>query len=308
MIRLQQKGHALGSDVLLTLIVKDGAKAESLFRRLWAIINGFEERFSRFKENSELSQVNLSAGSETIISPEFYDLMKASIGMFQATDGIYSPFLLPHLQRAGYKGSWPDPGQYTAALDYSNRSGNGKDTVLKKGSLKLPFDTAVDFGGIGKGYLLDKLSDFLIANRANNYWLSLGGDIICKGYDLENTPWAIGIARAKPAGEILTYLKNEDGRVMAVATSGITKRRGENWHHIIDPRTGRPAATRVLTSSVAGASAMEADVLAKCLVITGPGLAEYCMSNVNVHTAVMQVDKDNKLDIVTVIRKKDDIL
>jgi thiamine biosynthesis lipoprotein len=56
---------------------------------------------------------------------------------------------------------------------------------------------------------------------------------------------------------------------MAVATSGITKRRGADWHHLINPQTGQPAATDLLTATVSAPSATAADIYAKCMVLLG---------------------------------------
>jgi FAD:protein FMN transferase len=278
LIRLQQSKHALGSEALLTLVGPSEQALEELFTSLWQEIQLFEQTFSRFISDSELSQVNGRAGLPTTVSPEFIRLAAAAQDLSKRTNGLYDPFVLPALQSAGYKGSWPAPDKFEAELDYSTRAvARATDMLLTAETVQLPPNSALDFGGIGKGYLLDSLAEILEHASCGNFWLSLGGDIIARGQDADGTAWEIGIAAAEAASEVVTA-SPEAGKAMAVATSGTTKRRGPGWHHIIDPRTGKPARTDVLTATACSSSATEADVFAKCLVLLGsaevPGFAQ----------------------------------
>jgi thiamine biosynthesis lipoprotein len=82
---------------------------------------------------------------------------------------------------------------------------------------------------------------------------------------------------------------------MAVATSGITKRMGKtengSWHHIIDPRNGKPAKTDILTISLIADNAVKADVYAKCLVILGSDSVEALIKKLGINNVLMQYDK-----------------
>lgn len=270
MNRYQQSRPALGSNAVITLLVNNEATANLLFEEIWLKILAFDNSFSRFKDDSELSYVNEMAGSSVSISNEFYELMKQTIYWTRATKGLFNPFVLPALQTAGYKGSWPSVDKFSAELDYSARQNlqSLKNLKLSKNSICLPSNSALDFGGIGKGYLLDELTNLLDTKHVKDYWISLGGDLICKGFNLEGQPWQVAIAAAENEDEMETLISNENGHKQAIATSGITKRRGSNWHHIIDPRTFKPAITDVLTASVVSTySATAADIVAKCLVI-----------------------------------------
>lgn len=270
MQRYQETKRALGSEAILTLIPKDSnTPMAAIMSELWQEISLFEATFSRFQPDSELTLVNHHAGKKTEVSPEFIALVSTAKDFAALTDDLYNPFILPTLQAAGYVGSWPEPDKASPMTDFRHR-GVAPAEALEIGAdwVRLPRGTALDFGGIGKGYLLDQLVELLSKRGLAGYWLSLGGDIICSGMDIDNQPWRIGLQQA--AGpDIAGYVNNEDGRQLAVATSGITKRRGENWHHLIDPRTGEPATTTILTASVCMPTATEADVLAKCVVILG---------------------------------------
>jgi len=303
MQRLQQTRHALGSTAYLTIVLENHVHSETVFDTLWQQIDAFEQRFSRFLPDSELSRCNQAAGIQQSVSIEFRDLLLAARVMAERSGGLYNPFILPALQRAGYKSSWPQPHIRDEALDYEDRVAIVDWHELAVGDtwVHIPKHTALDFGGIGKGYLLDQLGETLRTLGIADYWLSLGGDILCSGYDSAGEAWRIGIQHAQREADTVAAVINY-GQKLAVATSGISKRRGtsENgdWHHIIDPRTGRSAITGVLTATVSAHTATSADVVAKCLVIAGKKAAEITLKTMHEHNALLQVTDKNTVEIV----------
>lgn len=269
-IRSQQSKHVLGSEAFITIV--DEISTDEMFKILWNKIDSFEKRFSRFDINSELSFVNINAGKPIKISSEFLKLIKTSIKYSLLTNGLFNPFILPTLQKVGYKTSWPSPDDKTFnLLDMSNKKQcEIKDIKIDGLNLTIPKDSALDFGGIGKGYLIDQLSSILIKHSYRDFWISLGGDIVCSGFDLDNKRWKINIANANHNDENATSIfSKEDGSILAIATSGITKRKGEGWHHIIDPRINQSANTDLLTATILADSATKADVYAKNIIIVG---------------------------------------
>lgn len=295
MIRIQQSAYGLGSELMITLIAQNQEQTIPIFKELWSMINAFEKRFSRFIEHSELSNVNKNAGQKTKITSEFKQLLIESQKLGQQTNGLFNPLILPSLQKAGYIGSWPKPNNFKQSLDYSKRSNHPiKDIELNDDSITIPKNTALDFGGIGKGYLLEKLSAKLNKHNIKSYWISLGGDILCQGYDADNIPWAINIDSADDNITNAGTIRNLEGQKIAIASSGITKRKGNNWHHIINPETKKPAETDILVATVACGNATEADVMAKTLVILGSKKAEKLFhDNIYYAVALQIVHNDN---------------
>jgi thiamine biosynthesis lipoprotein len=288
-MRLQRSNHALGSEVLLTLVGSDQAALEVLFEQLWHEVSLFEQTFSRFLEDSELSAVNRSAGLPVPVSPEFRRLAETARDISLATEGLYDPFMLPALQQAGYVGSWPSPAVSAPGLDYRDRKlASAKSMVLDPDTICIPAQTALDFGGIGKGYLLDVLAEQAVRAGCDGFCFSLGGDIVVQGCDVDESPWHVDIAWADDGDGTAAEVVNDDGGRLAVATSGTIKRRGPGWHHLIDPRTGKPAVTDLLTATVMTSSATEADVYAKCLVLLGSAEATDFMERLRIDRAVLQ--------------------
>lgn len=295
MRRYQQHYHALGSSVLLTVVSeKNQTDINYLLGRLHAHIIEFEQQFSRFLSTSELTYFNQAAGQKTSISPELHKLLSYARDLAVKTNGLYNPFILPALQKAGYKGSWPRPDAFQSATDFTSRKVvHISQLTISKSWAKIPTNSALDFGGIGKGYLLDELAEMVNSEKLHGYWFSLGGDIICGGQDLDDQNWHVAVGGAVEASKIVATITNSNGKRLAIATSGITKRRGmkngKEWHHLIDPRTGHSAQTNVLTTTVSADRAVIADVYAKCIVIGGIKQAKQYEVNGVIQSYVIQM-------------------
>lgn len=297
---IQDNYKALGSEIIITLKVSENVAVDNhIFGLIRQTIRRFEKKFSRFLPKSELSYVNLKAGRAVSISDDFVDLAWKSIKASIATDGLFNPFILPALQNIGYVGSWSEVQKEQPNLNFSNRRiCSVQDIKLGINLIEIPSHSALDFGGIGKGYILDKIAGIIDSQRFDNYWLSFGGDIICSGSDISGHGWQIGIASARDnSKQIDTIYTN--GEKIAIATSGITKRKGikkgNEWHHIIDPRTGLPAQSDIITATVVTETAILADVYAKTLVIMGADRAKDFVKNKEIKMAILQTK--NKLPV-----------
>lgn len=274
MLTRHQSQIALGSQVVLVLVCDNEEKAVECFRQLWLHIFEFERQFSRFLPASELSQFNRAAGLRQPISPEFYKLLQAVKKMASLTNGLYNPFILPALQRAGYTHSMVAAHRHDSVDDFSNRSVTQPDALeLSDTWASIPYGTAIDVGGCGKGYIGDDLAQLAETFDLSGYWFSLGGDVIAGGTDQNGEPWIVQVeSTTKPAAIAGKVVTSSSGQC-AVATSSTTQRKGlkngKAWHHLIDPRTSTPAATDICTASVSAGSALIADTLASCAVILG---------------------------------------
>lgn len=296
-----QTSLALGSDVGLTLVSDESVDAiDKIFKDLWHRIYTFERSFSRFIPRSELTLFNRSAGQRTKISAEFKDLLNAAKSISEKTDGLYNPFIMPALQKTGYKQSAVPGYEHDIVDDYSRRRVGLMDELqIGDDWALIPSDTAIDMGGCGKGYLADRLGDALTGLGITNYRLSLGGDIATSGTDEMGNEWIIGIQDANNLdGEIPKMVKCPTSR-FAVATSGTFKRKGyvadEGWHHIINPITLKPAVTDVLLATICADKAILADVLASCAIIVGSKDANDFAKPLGADAMLLQCNNQNVL-------------
>ncbi len=265
---------ALGSNCVITVstIETDVKFINKLFQQLWLKIFQFEQNFSRFLPDSQLTKFNAMAGIKQPISPEFRELLLACRKYAVMTRGIFNPFILPVLENVGYDHSFL-PGFEKDRYEKHSRAQliDLKSLEIFDHEAFIPKNSAIDLGGLGKGFLADKLANFLLGykDKIMGFWISLGGDIHTYGLEESYKPWKIYIE--KDLNDNLAYIESIKDQSLSIATSGVNYRRGikenKNWHHIIDPRTGLSAKTDLLSATVVGHSTIYCDVLASCLII-----------------------------------------
>ncbi len=284
---------ALGGDVTLALSVDSRLDVEPLFQRVWRQIFEFERQFSRFLPDSELSQFNRAAGVRQVITEDFAKLLIASQSLSRATDGLYNPFILPAVQRAGYLHSAVTGYTTDTTDDFRGRSVVPADSLRLEADrhATIPYGTALDMGGCGKGYLADAIADELDHADLQGYWVALSGDMVTCGYDAEGQPWQTSIVSARTPHADSPLRVAGNGQRLHIATSGTFQRPGQTklrGHHIIDPRTGQAAQTDIKLATVVASRAIEADVLASCAVIVGSQQATPYLKTKGALAAVIQ--------------------
>jgi thiamine biosynthesis lipoprotein len=261
---------------MLAVVDSSSPAAERALQRVPAWFEEWEQALSRFRFDSELSQLNRSAGQPVTVSETLWDVFHAARQAEMVTGGLVRPTVLDALVRAGYDRSFDLlPALNEASLTSTNASVvEGPDLATEAGwdaatrSLYLPESVHLDFGGLAKGWTAQKA-----AARLEEYGPALvetGGDIAISGPDAHGQPWALGIRDPFQSDTHFETLRVERG---GIATSGIDYHRwlqGGVWnHHIIDPRTGLPAETDILTATVIAPDAVQAEAAAKAVLIAG---------------------------------------
>jgi thiamine biosynthesis lipoprotein len=266
-------GEIMKTDVFVKVI--SSAESEAKMRKdvelAFQLFRGFDARFSRFLPASELSLFNASVGG--CVSSELFMLLSQSSRWFRETNGVFDPSILPILESEGYSGSFGE-AKFGVPLGHTETSGAYRFDSLSFDesalSIRKPINLRIDLGGIGKGYIVDRVADML-RKRYANFFVYAGGDIFAsgrnavEGYDF----WAIDVENPLNESIVTTLLLSD----RAVATSGTNRRRwmidDQEKHHLIDSRTSRSAETDLVSVSVVADSVEEADVWAKTLCILG---------------------------------------
>jgi thiamine biosynthesis lipoprotein len=291
---LSQSKLALGSNATIALITDmESDEVEKIFEGLWRQIFTFERRFSRFIPKSELTIFNRLQGVRTNVSPEFKDLLKITKKMSLETEGLFNPFILPMLQKAGYMKSAVPGFENEAKIDYTDRRVVEIDKLeIGDDWATIPYGTAIDMGGIGKGYLADQLRKTLDGLAISGYWMTLGGDVATKGKDENGNNLSLNIQNAHNLSETTDWIIECPENYSAAATSGTFRRKNQfsdkDWHHIINPHTLEPAVTDIKLATVCADTATRADVLASCAVILGSKKAPAFLKKHGVESALLQ--------------------
>ena len=258
--------RAMGCTVEVQLETADDGSA--LLAALSAQFERLEAQLSRFRQESDLMQLNGRAGHWTAVSDVLYENIAAAKQAARLTNGLYNPLVLPALIASGYDRSFENIG--TAQPGKVGTVGNWLDIRLRRQSREvlLPAGSALDLGGIAKGWTAERVAEQLSAH--GSCLINIGGDIAVHGAPRGGDYWRITIA--DPDGD--TPLCELALRDRAVVTSGIDYRRwqsadGQPRHHIIDPRTGEPAITDVRSVSIIHPYAPTAEAYAKAVLLLG---------------------------------------
>lgn len=222
-----------------------------------------EESLSRFRPESPLSQLNRMPERWVVVPPLLHRVIKRALAAAQATGGAFDPTILPALMAAGYSRSF-ERGQTQACQPMPAGRWREVQVAPDVPAVWLPAGVQIDLGGIGKGLAVDGAMHRL--RHAPHALVDAGGDIA-----LRTAPGAppVTVEVADPCDErrtLATFALTQG----AVATSSTLGRRwGQGLHHIIDPRTGAPAASGLAAATVFAPRAALADVLAKACIVLG---------------------------------------
>lgn len=231
------------------------------------------KQYTRFSDNSELSNLNRNSGNWVKVTPEFFEIMVMLEKYFKETKGFFDPTIGIFLEILGY----------TKNTEYKNLNEKEILTLVskisknKKDFSKIEFDTKtfqiklqknqkIDLGGAGKGYAIDKAFERLFPLK--NFLIDAGGDIRSMGKNQEGKTWRVTLKDKKNKVNSFVELENQ-----ALACSGNWAKTFFGFHHLINPSSGLPAnPPQFDTVFVLADTAIKADIWATALYIGGTKL------------------------------------
>jgi FAD:protein FMN transferase len=229
----------------------------------------WEQILSRFRPTSELSALNTHSGTWFNASPILYEVVADAREAAEFSKGVFNPLVLNALEAVGYDRSFekdaPDDARpLSPVLSVPDWALIQLDDDRE--AIMLPKNARIDLGGIGKGWAAqmaaDKLADY------GPCLVNAGGDLVGHGSPDESGGWLVNVPAMDETNSLMTLLLIDQ----AVATSGTDyrnwQRKGKQFHHLIDPRTGLPCESDILRATVVAPDASEAVVWAKVSLIT----------------------------------------
>ena len=247
--------HAMGTEIEVLLDRPEDDVSQTALRGVEDEFERIEACLSRFRPESELSRLNAAGTIEA--SPTLLEVTRLALAARKRSGGRFDPTIHDALVAAGYDRTFEEVAAEGPARGRSAACGGIVE--ISGRTIRLAPGTRLDFGGIGKGYAVDRAVARL--STAGRCLVNAGGDLAVAG-----AGWPVGVeTSSKPLTVELTG--------GALATSGCDRRRwrrgGVDQHHIIDPSTGLPAETDLLHATVVAPTAVEAEVLAKLAFLSG---------------------------------------
>lgn len=235
------KFSAMGSYCEIQINDESRIHAKNIIRQLAAEVARLEKKYSRFRPDSFLSEINMSAGGKLgiKIDKETRSLFDHALNCFEQSNGLFD------ITAGALNRLWdfrtaivPTQSQIDTAL---NNVGFHK-LVTRNSRVYLPTGLEIDFGGIVKEYAADSIANLARKLGVEHGLINLGGDFAVIGPQLDNTPWPIGVANPNDADSMMAKVDILDG---GLASSGDYQRffehEGTRYSHIINPKTGWPS-------------------------------------------------------------------
>lgn len=259
--------HAMGTEVTVGAPELSLAEEAVLAERVASLFEAREQRFSRFRADSELSRLLASEGP-TVVSPELFDALCSAKRHHLATGGLFEPAVGATLVALGYDRSFhhgrPDRAVARPAPPYA--SIRELDLEPRSRTVVRPAALGLDLGGLVKGRTVDEAAALLPSFGV----VEAGGDAYLRGAGPDGRGWSVEVEDPRDPSRVLVALRVAD---RGVATSAPNRRRwsvgGATVHHLVDPRTGAPSCSDLAQVTVVAASAELADVLAKTFFLLG---------------------------------------
>lgn len=254
---------------------------------------------SRVDPASELFRLNHAEGRPTPVDPELAAFVEAALAYCRDVDGLYDVTMGSATQLWDFKRQVvPKAADVAEALrhvDYRNVAVEGATVTLRDPR------ACVDLGGIAKGYIADGLLALLRERGVERALVNLGGNVAVMGGKPDGAPWRVGIRKPLPSSALplLDSFATVALRDGSVVTSGVYERAFERdgtlYHHILDPRTGYPAKTDLLSATVVARTSLDADGFTTALVIMG---ADRALAFAESHPALEAVLVTNEGDVL----------
>jgi FAD:protein FMN transferase len=267
--------RCMTTDIELFLDTAD-TNAGLLLADVERFFQSVDARFSRFRADSELSALNAAAGRMVTVSADLAELVRLAVDASVTTGGIFDATMIDALEAAGYDQSFelilagrpdtmPPHSNGQEASRAARWTGIRVDVAAR--TVSLPAGVRLDLGGIGKGWAADRAAAML--RPFGPGMVNAGGDLLAWGDQPgaeRGQGWLAAVDNPARSGDDVAWLPVIDG---AAATSSIMRRRWAGGHHLIDPRTSKPAETDLLSVTVLAPTVVRAEVAAKVVLILG---------------------------------------
>lgn len=258
---LQLSFEAIGTKWVIDCVGVQGP-SERISQKVHTLINAFDAQYSRFRPDSLITAISQKPGIYTV-SEDAIVLMSLYQKLYDITDGAFTPLIGNVLEDAGYDASYSlkpkalrTPPKWEEVLEYNHPELRVKKPVM------------LDFGGLGKGYLIDRIGAVLEEEGVVDFCIDAGGDILYK--NKQKKALDVGLEHPEDPKKIIGIASITNQSICASAGN---RRQWDTFHHIINPHTLSSPSSILATWVVAG-TALVADAVATSLFLSEPELLQ----------------------------------
>ena len=293
-----ETGFYLDTVIQITLYDTNGRKScNENIQECFTLIDNYEHLFSTTIEGSDIWNINHANGNPIPVSDDTIQLLQTALYYSELSDGQVDLTVLPLSELwnfgSGKDFHRPDDNDIREALthiDYHTVHIDGNIVTLSDP------DAAIDLGFIAKGYIADRLKEYLLSQDVDSACISLGGNLITIGNKPDGQPYRIGIQRPfAPEGEVITAINLTDS---SAVSSGIYERYFYEddtlYHHLLDVSTGYPKNNDIAGVTVLTPSSVDADALSTTCYFLGIDIGMNLIESLS-NTEVLFITTDGDL-------------
>ena len=264
--KLSEIGFYLDTVITLTAYVEDGQILKDALEEC----GRYEQKLSRTIEGSDVWKINHAEGQPVEVSDDTVAILQCAGKISGMTGGAFDVTIAPVSTIWDFtsgKAELPDAEAIARAVelvDYTKITLNGNTVALPEGMM-------IDLGGIAKGYIADRIKEYLEKRGVKHAILSFGGNVVAIGDKPDGTAWKVGIQDIDgKTGDYMMVSRNSDG---SSVTSGIYERGfdldGVRYHHLLSTENGWPVQNELAAVTIFSKSSMEGDALSTAAFVLG---------------------------------------
>ena len=216
-----------------------------------------EQKFSRFRATSELSQLNARLNEWVVLDEEFLKLLKNCSALTQQTAGVFDIGVHQMLEHWGYD------ADYNLQTDVNPKTFTALNLEIRHHEVRI--NTPIDLGACGKGYFLDCCAALLSPFNASGYILNAGGDLRCYT-KVEAHPWKLFLEDPRCTDRAIGEIEMSQG---VLCSSSPSRRAWGNFHHLVDTKLGQPAPNMAAVYVYHPTNGCLADALSTSFFVAG---------------------------------------
>lgn len=260
-------------NTVITITLYDTHK-EQLLDECFSITSKYEDMLSRTKENSDVWNINHAGGEPVTVSDDTINLLKTALYYSELSQGKADLTIGAVNDLWNFTGEdaesqrLPDDDALSAALshvDYRYISLSGNSVTVSDP------EAVIDLGFIAKGFIADRIKEYLVSQGVRSAILNLGGNVLTIGSRPDGSPFRIGIQ--KPFADSGTTAFTLSADDISIVSSGIYERyfelEGTIYHHILDTKTGYPLQNNLLQVTILSSSSTHGDALSTVCFVLG---------------------------------------
>ncbi len=244
---------------------------ESILDGAFELCSEYEQLLSRTIPTSDVYRINAADGAPVEVSDATAELIAIALEYARLSDGAFDPTIEPLTALWNITSDSPHVpdadaiAQARALVDWTKLSLDGNTVTLEPGM-------GIDLGGIAKGYIADRIRDYLADSGVTSALINLGGNVLALGNKPDGAQFTVGVRRPFGASQtdIIGAYRVTD---MSVVTSGVYERYfeqdGKLYHHILDADTGYPVDSDVYSVTILSPNSTEGDVLSTICFVLG---------------------------------------